>query len=306
MLRLTLAFALLLAACGCAAGEQASSLGPASTSSPAPAASLLLTPTPPPPRLELSASQARQGTVVLAVAVPAPEGLVAVELGGRRYLTVREGNAVLAYLPVPLDQHLGTYQVTLLENGRAVDQRPLEVVDGGYPREQLFLPPATASLLADVAAVQEEQRLLAVAYGSFTAQRLWQGAWHMPVDGPISDPFGVRRSINGGPYTPHTGTDLAVAEGTPVLAPAGGRVVLARELHLRGLSVVVDHGAGVISGYHHLSEVSVQEGQTVQAGQELGKVGSTGLAGGPHLHWEVVVSGVRVDPMAWLQSISGP
>lgn len=247
----------------------------------------------------------RQGTAVMVVAAPAPPGLLLVDVFGRRFLTVREGDRAIAYLPVPLNQPVGTYQVTLLEDGQPVDQSPLEVVDGGYPREQLFLPPATASLLNDAAAIREEQHLLAIAYGSFTTQRLWQGPWRRPVEGPISDPYGVQRSINGGPYSPHTGTDLAVDEGTPVLAPAAGRVVLARELHLRGLSVVVDHGAGVISGYHHLAALSVQEGQAVQAGQELGKAGSTGLAGGPHLHWEVVVSGVRVDPMVWLELMSG-
>lgn len=263
------------------------------------------TPTPELPRLRVSPFAARQGTAVLLKARPAPDGPLVVEAAGRRIPLVREGDEAVGYLPVPLDQTPGVYIVVLLLGDQMLDQAALQVVDGGYPREELFLPPSTAGLLLDAAAIQEELRLLAAAHASFTPQRLWQGPWRMPLDGPISDPFGVYRSINGGPYSPHTGTDLAAAEGTPVLAPASGRVVLARQLHLRGLSVVVDHGAGVVSGYHHLSALTVQEGQTVQAGQELGKVGSTGLAGGPHLHWELAINGVRVDPMAWLEALSG-
>ncbi|HXG42695.1 MAG TPA: M23 family metallopeptidase [Dehalococcoidia bacterium] len=272
---------------------------------PAPPSTPLPTPTPSRPSLLLSPSPTLQGTAVLLRVTPAPDGPLVAEVAGRRIPLVREGDEAVGYLPVPLDQTPGVYAVVLLSDGQTAGQAALEVVDGGYPREQLYLPPSAAGLLQDAAAVQEEARLLAAAHASFTPQRLWRGPWQMPLEGPVSDAFGIYRSINGGPYSPHTGTDLVAPEGTPVLAPATGRVVMARRLHLRGLSVVVDHGAGVVSGYHHLSSLSVQEGQTVQAGQELGRVGSTGLAGGPHLHWELVVHGVRVDPMAWLAALSG-
>ena len=302
---------LLLLAWGCApersgpSTDLAAEVVPAATPWPTPTPTP--TPTPLPPRLVLASGQARQGTALAVRARPAPAtSSLAVEMDGRRYRLVREGEEAVAFLAIALDQRPGSYRLDLLQDGQVVDSQTLEVVDGQYPREQLFQPPSTAGLLLDAAAVQEETRLLAAVHATFTPQRLWQGPWRLPVEGPVSDPFGVYRSINGGPYSHHTGTDLVAPEGTPVVAPAAGRVVLARSLHLRGMSVVLDHGAGVVSGYHHLSALSVQEGQTVEAGQELGKVGATGLAGGPHLHWELVVNGVRVDPMAWLQSHSGP
>jgi murein DD-endopeptidase MepM/ murein hydrolase activator NlpD len=93
--------------------------------------------------------------------------------------------------------------------------------------------------------------------------------------------------------------DIAADAGTPVPAAAAGRVVSVVRMPIRGLSVVIDHGGGVKSGYHHMEATSVVEGQEVAQGQIVGMVGSTGLSTGPHLHWEVIVWGINVDPMQW-------
>ncbi len=104
----------------------------------------------------------------------------------------------------------------------------------------------------------------------------------------------------------HHGTDFAVDEGTPIAASNSGRVAFADDLPIRGLSVILDHGGGVFTAYHHLSEASVVEGQFVSIGDLVGFVGSSGLATGPHLHWELVVGGVEVDPMLWTVGPIGP
>jgi murein DD-endopeptidase MepM/ murein hydrolase activator NlpD len=121
----------------------------------------------------------------------------------------------------------------------------------------------------------------------------------MPADGPITNPFGLQRSINGGPFSPHSGTDIGAEDGTPVVAAAAGRVAFAGALYLRGNSVIIDHGAGVFSGYHHLESIAVAEEQVVEMGDLVGFVGATGLVSGPHLHWEAIIGGVRVDPTLW-------
>lgn len=90
------------------------------------------------------------------------------------------------------------------------------------------------------------------------------------------------------------------------MAAARGRVVFAAPLPIRGNSVIIDHGLGVLSGYHHLSEIAVAVGQQVNAGDVIGRVGATGLATGPHLHWEVIVRGVTVDPLVWTEREFGP
>ena len=99
----------------------------------------------------------------------------------------------------------------------------------------------------------------------------------------------------------HEGEDLSAAAGTPVSAPAAGTVVLAEPLFVRGNAVVLDHGQGVYSGYWHLSELAVTVGERVTVGQRLGAVGSTGLSTGAHLHWELHVAGVAVDPLQWVE-----
>jgi murein DD-endopeptidase MepM/ murein hydrolase activator NlpD len=113
--------------------------------------------------------------------------------------------------------------------------------------------------------------------------------------------FGARRTYgSGADITAHLGEDFGAAAGTPVYAPAAGRVALAEALFVRGNAVVLDHGHGFFTGYWHLQRLDVQPGQQVVAGQKLGEVGSTGLSEGPHLHWEMRVNGVAVDPLQWL------
>ncbi|MFZ0545003.1 MAG: M23 family metallopeptidase, partial [Candidatus Promineifilaceae bacterium] len=106
---------------------------------------------------------------------------------------------------------------------------------------------------------------------------------------------------NGGPYTTyHEGVDFSAFGGTPVYAPAAGTVVIAERLDVRGGAVIIDHGLGVYSGFYHMSEVIAQTGQIVAPGDLIGKVGSTGLSTGNHLHWDLLVSGIWVDALAWL------
>jgi murein DD-endopeptidase MepM/ murein hydrolase activator NlpD len=128
----------------------------------------------------------------------------------------------------------------------------------------------------------------------------------LPVAGVRGDPFGMQRSFNGGPFSNHTGVDIIAGEGAPVVAANAGRVAYVGELHLRGNTIVIDHGAGVFTGYHHLSQIKVVAGQSVSQGEAIGAVGATGLVTGAHLHWELIVRGVRVDPLPWTQAVIGP
>ena len=131
---------------------------------------------------------------------------------------------------------------------------------------------------------------------------MWSGLWMVPAPGPISNGFGLQRSINGGPYSGHSGTDIANEEGTPLVAAAAGVVTLAEELYLFGNAVVIDHGAGVFSSYNHMLEVSAVAGQRVTQGDVIGKMGETGFVSGSHVHWEAIVHGTRVDPMLFTQT----
>ncbi len=136
-----------------------------------------------------------------------------------------------------------------------------------------------------------------------TPEPQWTGAFLRPIQDylEISADYGARRSYNGGPYRSyHEGVDFSAYSGTPVFAPAGGTVVLAEPLFVRGGAVLIDHGLGIYTGYYHLSSVDVAVGQIVQPGDQLGGVGTTGLSTGNHLHWDLIVNGTWVDAMSWL------
>ena len=136
--------------------------------------------------------------------------------------------------------------------------------------------------------------------------RFWTGEFIRPVPQAANSAFGSRSVFNGQPRSPHGGADFASPEGTPVKAPGGGRVVLAKTLYYTGNTVVVDHGLGLVSLFAHFSAISVHEGDVVTAGTLLGRVGATGRVTGPHLHWTLRADGARVDPLSLLALMGTP
>lgn len=184
--------------------------------------------------------------------------------------------------------------------GNRSEQRgTMRVAASQYPKDDIEVPAALQPLVEPQVRVTEDARL-APTYAKVSQPRLWDGAFRMPVQGEIITQYGEVRTYNKIPNeVHHTGVDIAVPLARPVLAPARGRVVLVDQVPLRGNMLIVDHGLGVFTTYAHLSAVDVQLGQEVQAGQPIAKVGSTGLSQGPHLHWELWIRGVNVDPLEW-------
>ncbi|MCS6842921.1 MAG: peptidoglycan DD-metalloendopeptidase family protein [Caldilineales bacterium] len=210
------------------------------------------------------------------------------------------GLAAVPVLAPPGVQHLEVRWQSQTESGAL--RWPLAVADGGYPTFHIVLPPGKGDLLEPTLVRKEAEKVNAVWNGPIT-ERAWTGRFRRPIADqfPTSAPFGQKRSYNGGPVNSfHAGQDFSAPGGTPVTAPARGTVVLAEPLIVRGNAVIVDHGLGVLTGYWHLSEIAVAVGQTVQPGDLIGLVGTTGLSTGNHLHWELRVRGVPVDPMQWL------
>ena len=131
-------------------------------------------------------------------------------------------------------------------------------------------------------------------------EREWSGKFRAPVDVPVSDVFGTRRTFNGKVQSMHQGLDFAAPTGTPVSAVNSGTVLLAGPLYFEGNCVVLDHGQGLLTLYLHLSETRVKQGERVARGQELGLSGGTGRATGPHLHLAVRWQGVYLNPATLL------
>ncbi len=261
-----------------------------------------------PPKLTLEpqpAEQVRQGhTWVIRIRTNEPTAVDA-HLGDRD-LPIEAGNgygwAVVGFGP---DADPTTLPVVVDGRDSAGNQakvsESLRVSPENFTRDEVDVPAQLAALLqSDIRA--NEDRTLLPNYQKVTPEKLWEGRFLMPVQGPIITEFGTLRSYNNGPVVGHHGgADIAAGAGRNVVAPARGRVVLIDQVRLRGNIVILDHGLGVFTTYAHLSAVDVQVGQTVERGQPFAKVGSTGLSTGPHLHWELCVGGANVNPLEWTE-----
>ena len=179
---------------------------------------------------------------------------------------------------------------------------PCKVEKTDFPVQKLTLPRSMVDLdPKTLDRVNRESKKLKALFEGVRTEPLWRGAFFRPVEGELSGAFGVRRIINGQAKSPHSGIDLRADEGTPVVACNGGRAALVDEFFFTGKSVILDHGGGLYSMYFHLSETGVSEGDRVNKGDLLGRVGSTGRSTGPHLHWGMIIRGARVDPLSFLR-----
>ncbi len=278
---------------------------PTVTPTPTPTATATATPEPtetPAPPVVLELAQGR--TTVVRVPRGTANGATAL-FRGREYPMAADADSFWAPIGASPDVAPGAYALTvnLLDaDGGLIDtvNDTIDVTATDFPVEYLTVPPSGPNGLQPPDQVQLELNIRARVYAQVSPVKLWNGPFILPVSGPISTAFGTGRSYNGGPVSVHhSGTDFAVNEGTPVAVAADGKVAFAGMLTTRGLSVIVDHGLGVFTAYHHLSKIEVAEGQAVKQGQIIALSGMTGLATGPHLHWELVVGGENVDPVYW-------
>ncbi len=151
------------------------------------------------------------------------------------------------------------------------------------------------------ARIAREQALAAaVSRGSHDAPALWTETFTRPRPSRVTSGFGDGREFNGKVQSRHMGLDLAGVVGAPVLAAGRGVVALVGEFYYAGNAVYIDHGAGLVTAYFHLSAVNVAKGDTVSAGDTIGKVGATGRVTGPHLHWVARYGAVTIDPSTLL------
>ncbi len=148
----------------------------------------------------------------------------------------------------------------------------------------------------EIAEIQANNRLVAQTRAKPSVSMTPQLPMIWPTAGRISGVYGSQRVLNGEPRRPHFGVDIAAPEGTPVVAPSDGQVVLVHpNMVLTGQTMMIDHGLGLMSIYVHLSAMTVSVGDFVQRGQLIGKVGKTGRATGPHLHWGMTWRDVQID-----------
>ena len=268
------------------------------------------TPTPTVPALSINMTLqtpaiAQGGVQVVLLTSNTPLTGVSGTVGERPLYFWKEEERWYALVGFLSDAALGARQVTVTAEGAAGDlattTADFQVVAGDFAVEEIRLPPGQEGLLAPEVLNTEWNALLSLT-STVTPQRRWTGSFVSPVAGVMSSSYGTRRSYNGGPpENPHQGTDFAVDMGTQVVAANAGIVVFAGVWQVRGNAIVIDHGIGVYSGTYHLSELLVEEGQEVAKGQIIGRVGASGMATGPHLHWAMVVHGTHTSPVGWME-----
>jgi murein DD-endopeptidase MepM/ murein hydrolase activator NlpD len=220
-----------------------------------------------------------------------------------RFVSRANGYMALVGFDAFAEPGIQTLEITGLSEGERpwrLLQQAIQINDAGFGTQLVTVGPELEPLLAPEVRASEDAFLQTLFSESADEQR-WAGLFQLPITTThVSAGYGDGRSYNDGPVEIfHTGIDYPATAGTPALAPADGVVVFADLLELRGMVVIVDHGLGVMTAYFHLSEILVAEGDEVTAGQPLGAVGSTGLSSGPHLHWDLRVHGVPVNPLQW-------
>lgn len=214
----------------------------------------------------------------------------------------------MALIGIPLDTAPGTYELAI-DSGNELNQnerqwRSLAVRAKHYPTQNLRIadrkmvtpPPEVA------ARIEAEALRIAGWKRHFSPSPAPETNLDLPVAGPLSARFGVKRILNGEPRSPHAGLDVAVGVGAPLRAPAPGRVLAVDDLYFTGKTVVIDHGQGVLTLYAHLSRIDVGIGQELRRGEAFGASGVSGRITGPHLHWVVILGGAAVDPELFLDS----
>ncbi|HEY9320803.1 MAG TPA: peptidoglycan DD-metalloendopeptidase family protein [Achromobacter sp.] len=260
-------------------------------------------------------AQAQQGFISRKLNAPVPGGVAVLALGDadrapevsfldRRVLVVREeGKQWIAVVGIPLSVKPGEQQV-VVSDARGQRKLPFKVGAKEYVAQHITLknPRQVDPNPDDMKRIEREMAEQSAANRTYRAGVTPSNLLlDRPVNGGrLSSPFGLRRFFNGKERNPHSGLDFAVPAGTPIKSPAAGVVVLVGDYFFNGKTVFVDHGQGFVSMFCHMSAINVKIGDEVPRGGVVGKVGATGRATGPHLHWNVSLNDARVDPAIFI------
>ena len=213
-----------------------------------------------------------------------------------------------AVIGIPLDTGTGPQQFALIGADGRESILQFEVAHKQYRERHLTITNERQvnPNAQDMERINRESVEMRQAFSTWSESLKPVFAMQSPVDGIRSSSFGSRSFFNGQPRSPHSGMDIAAAEGTPIHAPAPGVILTTGNYFFNGNTIIMDHGHGLISLYCHMNTIDVEAGAVIAADEQIGRVGSTGRVTGPHLHWSVNLNNVRVDPELFLEDNSTP
>jgi murein DD-endopeptidase MepM/ murein hydrolase activator NlpD len=201
----------------------------------------------------------------------------------------------IALVPLDINTPPGTHKIHI-RHGKKKFKTSVRVTAPEFRTIHLTLPESKVTLSPKDQRRTEKEYILQKKIWDTSTKRVWQGQFTYPTDTEVSTEFGVKRIMNEKKTSVHRGMDFRGKKGTPVKALNAGTVVLTKDLFYGGNTLIVDHGMGLYSVYMHLSRFNVKEGSSVDKGQTVGFVGSSGRATGPHLHLSVKLDGFSVNP----------
>jgi murein DD-endopeptidase MepM/ murein hydrolase activator NlpD len=255
--------------------------------------------------IDITADPGKSPPPSIKPGTPTKKSLVpTVKVGDKTYPVFSQGvDRFRAMVPTTPLEKPGTRSIVITDSvGTTTLQIP--VSDRKFPIQRINFSPGKSGLQATATELKQVAALKAIV----SPDKLWSGKFIAPNAGKTSSPYGVKRYYNGvfaSDYY-HRGLDYAGGSGSPVVAPAGGKVALVgyekNGFRVHGNVVGIDHGQGVVSIFMHLSEITVEADQTVNPGDQIGAIGNTGSSTGPHLHWGLYVNAVSVDPVQWRSS----
>ena len=216
---------------------------------------------------------------------------------GKQWPVVREpdGN-VWAWIGVDLKTKTGSHPI-IWKAGNWQQRDELIVNKGEFRISRITVENKMAVFgKEELKRIRADQKQLKDSYVAKVDASPFIHITQLPSKGIESTPFGAQRYVNGEARSPHSGIDIAAPEGTPVITPIAGKVLVAESMYLNGNTIAIGHGFGLVSVFSHLKEASVKEGDWIEAGQQIGEVGMTGRATGPHLHWGLRFQQARINP----------
>lgn len=251
------------------------------------------------PSLELVPARVKPGDPVLVVVhgvEAVPEGTV----GSLPATFYGHGDGAEALVGIPVEEDPGLLQVQVTAGGQKL-VRPLEIIPPEFPERKLTVATKFVKIPASAKArIKADQAAFQKAWSTPFRPRAFTDNFEKPRDAVITAHFGDKRTLNGKKTTQHFGLDLDGSTGDEIRAANDGRVVMVRDCFTSGNTVLVEHGAGLITSYFHMSKFLVKPGQEVRRGELLGLVGKTGRVTGPHLHFGAHIGSLWVNPQALL------